>query len=98
MGPKFGHPGSDVDLHARRNRCRRTVKGELSGYGLANGLTGRAGNSRGDQTPADAFFNTSLLPYLIRGGLDSLIVTGVTTSGCVRATGYAAASSPEGRI
>jgi maleamate amidohydrolase len=35
---------------------------------------------------ASAFFNTALLSYLIRRGVDSLIVTGATTSGCVRAT------------
>jgi maleamate amidohydrolase len=33
-----------------------------------------------------AFFNTMLAPYLIDRGVDSLIVCGGTTSGCVRAT------------
>jgi nicotinamidase-related amidase len=35
---------------------------------------------------ASAFFSTSLPAYLLRNGVDSLIVTGSTTSGCVRAT------------
>ncbi len=35
---------------------------------------------------ASAFFCTSLPAYLLRHGADSLIVTGATTSGCVRAT------------
>lgn len=35
---------------------------------------------------ASAFFQTPLLTYLIRRGVDSLIVTGTTTCGCVRAT------------
>lgn len=35
---------------------------------------------------ASAFFQTPLLSYLIRRGIDSLIVTGTTTCGCVRAT------------
>lgn len=33
-----------------------------------------------------AFFGTHLASYLVRGGIDSVIVTGCTTSGCVRAT------------
>ena len=33
-----------------------------------------------------AFFGTSLLSHLIRLGIDSLLVAGCTTSGCVRAT------------
>jgi nicotinamidase-related amidase len=35
---------------------------------------------------ASAFFDTALLSYLIRRGVDSVVVTGATTSGCVRAT------------
>jgi len=33
-----------------------------------------------------AFFGTSLAPMLAAQGIDSLIITGVTTSGCIRAT------------
>lgn len=33
-----------------------------------------------------AFFGTPLVSYLIHGGTDTVIVTGMTTSGCVRAT------------
>ena len=35
---------------------------------------------------ASAFFGTSLLSFLTSAGVDSLIVTGCVTSGCVRAT------------
>ncbi|GAA4738186.1 isochorismatase family protein [Nocardioides endophyticus] len=35
---------------------------------------------------ASAFFDTALVSYLVRRGVDSVIVTGATTSGCVRAT------------
>jgi nicotinamidase-related amidase len=35
---------------------------------------------------ASAFFGTDLLEFLIYHGIDTLIVTGMTTSGCVRAT------------
>lgn len=33
-----------------------------------------------------AFFGTPLVPYLVHAGCDTVIVTGMTTSGCVRAT------------
>ena len=35
---------------------------------------------------ASAFFGTSLLTTLVSAGVDSVIVVGLTTSGCVRAT------------
>ncbi len=35
---------------------------------------------------ASAFFGTHLITYLMQKGIDSIIVTGCTTSGCVRAT------------
>ncbi|MFI7675969.1 isochorismatase family protein [Actinophytocola sp. NPDC049390] len=41
---------------------------------------------------ASAFFGTPLLTYLTRHGVDTLVVCGTTTSGCVRATVVDAAS------
>ena len=38
------------------------------------------------KTRASAFFGTPLDAYLRRGGIDSLVVAGESTSGCVRAT------------
>lgn len=38
------------------------------------------------KTKASAFFQTPLTIYLVRQGVDSLIVMGTATSGCVRAT------------
>jgi nicotinamidase-related amidase len=39
-----------------------------------------------EKTKPSAFFGTSLQTYLTRNGVDTLIVCGTTTSGCVRAT------------
>jgi maleamate amidohydrolase len=36
---------------------------------------------------ASAFFGTSLAPTLVARGVDTVVVVGVSTSGCVRATG-----------
>lgn len=38
-----------------------------------------------DKSYASAFYGTPLLSYLVKLGIDTLIVTGGTTSGCVRA-------------
>jgi nicotinamidase-related amidase len=41
---------------------------------------------------ASAFFGTPLASYLVRNGIDTLVLAGVATSGCVRATAVDAAS------
>jgi maleamate amidohydrolase len=38
------------------------------------------------KTKASAFFQTPLTSYLVQKGIDSVVVCGVSTSGCVRAT------------
>lgn len=38
------------------------------------------------KTGASAFFGTGLATYLVSRGVDTVVVTGATTSGCVRAT------------
>jgi maleamate amidohydrolase len=38
------------------------------------------------KTQASAFFNTGLAPWLVQQGVDTVVVAGCTTSGCVRAS------------
>jgi maleamate amidohydrolase len=38
------------------------------------------------KTSASMFFQTALITWLVRQAIDTVIVTGCTTSGCVRAT------------
>lgn len=45
-----------------------------------------------DKSYASAFYGTPLVSWLVGLGVDSLIVTGVSTSGCVRATSVDAVS------
>ena len=45
-----------------------------------------------EKTKASAFFGTPLLTYLHQRQVDSLIVVGTTTSGCIRATAVDASS------
>ncbi len=44
------------------------------------------GNFTYAKTAASMFFQTSLITWLVRQSIDTVIVTGCTTSGCVRAT------------
>ncbi|GMA62762.1 isochorismatase family protein [Alicyclobacillus fastidiosus] len=39
-----------------------------------------------EKTKASAFFETPLQSYLVREGVDTVVVCGVSTSGCVRAS------------
>lgn len=56
------------------------------GYGFVKEVAPQPGELLLPKTQASAFFGTPLATYLIGGGVDSLVVTGCTTSGCVRAS------------
>lgn len=49
-------------------------------------LAPRAGELVVRKNQASAFFGTNLAPWLVQQGADTVVVTGCTTSGCVRAT------------
>ena len=49
-------------------------------------LAPRKGELVVDKTEPSAFFGTGLAPWLVRQGVDTVVVTGCTTSGCVRAS------------
>ena len=52
----------------------------------ANGLNPAGGELVIEKQYPSAFFGTSLASMLTANGVDTLIITGLTTSGCVRAT------------
>ncbi|MGV3654059.1 MAG: isochorismatase family protein [Noviherbaspirillum sp.] len=56
------------------------------GYEFVSEIAPMPGDLVLPKVHASAFFGTSLASYLVRLGVDSLIVTGCSTSGCVRAT------------
>lgn len=56
------------------------------GYEFIAELAPRDGDILLPKRHPSAFFATALVSYLINLGIDSLVVTGCTTSGCVRAT------------
>lgn len=61
------------------------VKGSPMGA-WANGLSPQDDEVVITKQYASAFFGTSLAPMLTTLGVDTLLITGVTTSGCIRAT------------
>lgn len=61
------------------------VKGERTAA-FADGLIPRADEIVITKQYPSAFFGTSLASTLTAGGIDSVILTGLTTSGCVRAS------------
>jgi maleamate amidohydrolase len=73
--------------------CGGSVKGEdserarrLHSTPIADEIAPREGEFVIRKTKASAFFQSPLAIYLVRHGVDSLIVMGTSTSGCVRAT------------
>lgn len=53
---------------------------------IAEQIAPEEGETVIDKSYASAFYGTDLLSHLVRGGHDSLIIVGNSTSGCVRAT------------
>lgn len=73
--------------------CGGSVKNEsgersqkLHSTPIAPEIAPREGEFVIRKTKASAFFQTPLSIYLVRRGIDSLILMGTSTSGCVRAT------------
>ena len=56
------------------------------GYDFVREVAPQPGELLLPKTQASAFFGTPLATYLIGAGVDSLVVTGCTTSGSVRAS------------
>jgi maleamate amidohydrolase len=55
-------------------------------YEIDRRLKFEPGDYRIDKPVPSAFFGTYLAPYLLQRGVDTLIITGCSTSGCVQAT------------
>lgn len=57
-----------------------------AGYNFVQEVAPLPGELCLPKTQASAFFGTPLTSYLVGSGIDSLILTGCTTSGCIRAS------------
>jgi nicotinamidase-related amidase len=65
---------------------KRATLDEAEGSKIVDEIAPREGDLVLDKSYASAFYGTPLLTYLVGLGADTLLITGVSTSGCVRAT------------
>jgi len=81
----------DADMHDagiwyRKQSGAATLRAGTRGVELDDRLNRRPGEPLIAKKYASAFFGTDFSSRLTSGGIDTLIITGCTTSGCVRAT------------
>lgn len=82
----YAADGSDASLWCRKVPRLRDLTEDAPESQVVDALAPRAGEIVIRKTQASAFFGTHLGACLVALGVDTLIVTGCTTSGCVRAT------------
>lgn len=76
----------DARVGATTQRVRQQGEDESQGYEFMEPLTPRQGELVVRKSRASAFFGTPLATWLRQLEVDSLVVGGESTSGCVRAT------------
>ena len=82
----YAEDGSDAGPFARKVPGLLTQTEHSPATRIVDELVPVQGDLVVRKTAASAFFGTGLMPWLVAHGADTLIVTGATTSGCVRAT------------
>lgn len=82
----YAADGSDAGVWCEKVPRLRDLTEEAPASQVVATLAPRPGEAVVRKTQASAFFGTGLAAMLIHGGIDTLFVTGCTTSGCVRAT------------
>jgi maleamate amidohydrolase len=78
--------GSDAGPFARKVPALLTQVEDDPASAIVDDLAPHAGDLVVRKTAPSAFFGTGLAPWLAFNRVDSVIVTGATTSGCVRAS------------
>jgi maleamate amidohydrolase len=78
--------GSWAWKNARNQEDRRTIVSNLDGNEIVTSIAPAPQDIVVLKQKPSGFFGTNMVSYLTLLGCDSLIVTGTTTSGCVRAT------------
>jgi nicotinamidase-related amidase len=76
----------DAGIWALKQKGVMTLKAEDHGWEVDPRLDFRKTDSLLFKKYASCFFGTDLVPRLLAHRIDTLIITGCTTSGCVRAT------------
>lgn len=86
--PSWTNPLASTDWSRSRrpHPLRRTPESRKRGNEIPKVIAPRSGDLVIEKTKASAFFGTPLQSYLNDLGIDTILVTGCTTSGCVRAS------------
>lgn len=82
----YAEDGTDAGVWCEKAPRLKTLTESSSASQVVSFLAPRPGEFVVRKTQASAFFGTDLSPYLTYQRVDSLIIVGCTTSGCVRAS------------
>ena len=89
----YAQDGSDAGLWCEKVPRLRELTETAAASQVVDELAPQAGELIIRKTQASAFFDTTLAAQLAYRGIDSLIMAGCTTSGCVRASAIDAMSN-----
>jgi maleamate amidohydrolase len=82
----FDDDGANYNVFTRRVKALQTLTETAKGSQIVPQLTPLAGELIVRKQTASAFFNTGLAGWLHLHGVDTAVIVGCTTSGCVRAS------------
>ncbi len=82
----YADDGADLGVFAKKAHGLATLTEAAPGSQIVDALAPVEGEYIVRKTQPSAFFGTGLAPWLVSRGVDTVIVTGCTTSGCVRAS------------
>jgi maleamate amidohydrolase len=82
----YAEDGSDAGVFAMKAPNLKTLTEHAPGAQIVPELTPDTGELVVRKTQASAFFGTGVAAWLIQHRVDTLVVAGCTTSGCVRAS------------
>jgi maleamate amidohydrolase len=82
----YADDGSNLGVFAMKLPNLRMLTESHPAGQVVPELTPGEGEFMVRKTEPSAFFGTGLAPWLVKQGVDTVVVTGCTTSGCVRAT------------
>jgi maleamate amidohydrolase len=82
----YAQDGSDAGVFAMKVPSLKTLVESNPAGAIVPELEPRQGELIIRKTEASAFFGTGLAPWLVQQGADTVVITGCTTSGCVRAS------------
>lgn len=82
----YADDGSDAGIWCQKVPRLKTLTETARDCHVVTDLEPRAGELIVRKTQASAFFATPLAGVLLSRGIDTLVIAGCTTSGCIRAT------------